>query len=259
MDPNLYLDTVSKKLKRVTQEAKDAKKAIIYNLCSQLKEKKKNNDGTIPYGYISKAVEHLNEKSPELKVTRHNLSYHIRKMGETDNSAGTETASSLSSASPKKQPGEGAGRPKGSTIQNKSNIQISIMAAKNEIATIYASEKKKIKKGKRMKRGRLDEITKDVIARRGLPNDFQMNMGTLKKRLKRGNLLVTNPKGKGSVSPLVGLEEKFLQIILRMSRIGASLKPSECVGLINDCIEGTEWQTKLIEWKQKHSKGLVED
>ena len=41
MDPNLYLDTVSKKLKRVTQEAKDAKKAIIYNLCSQLKEEKK--------------------------------------------------------------------------------------------------------------------------------------------------------------------------------------------------------------------------
>ena len=79
MDPNLYLDTVSKKLKRVTQEAKDAKKAIIYNLCSQLKDEKKNNDGTIPYGYISKAVEHLNEKSPELKVTRHNLSYHIRK------------------------------------------------------------------------------------------------------------------------------------------------------------------------------------
>ena len=69
-------------------------------------------------------------------------------MGKTDNSAGTETASSSSSASPKKQPGEGAGRPKGSTIQNKSNIQISIMAAKNKIATMYASEKKKLRRGK---------------------------------------------------------------------------------------------------------------
>ena len=66
--------------------------------------------------------------------------------------------------------------------------------------------------------------------------------------MKRGNLIVTNPKGSRSVSPLAALEEKLLQIILRMSRIGASFKPSECVGLINDCIEETEWQTKLIEW-----------
>ena len=130
-----------------------------------------------------------------------------------------------------------SGRPKGTTVENIANTQLRIVAARNDITILYAEENKKLKNNQRMKRGRLEEIVDDARSKRGLPKDFTMNMGMLKKRIKRGKLMNMCRKERGQTSPLAPLEDTFVQIILRMSRIGASLKPSQCVSLINDVIE----------------------
>ena len=108
MDTNLT-ECEKERHKQVTRDAREAKDVIIYKLCKQLKQTEENHNGNIPYGEITKTVERINKAAPHLKVTRHGIRHMMDKLCEEDNSAGNDTASSLSSSTPTKDPGKGGG------------------------------------------------------------------------------------------------------------------------------------------------------
>ena len=75
-------------------------------------------------------------------------------------------------------------------------------------------------------------------------NDFKFPFKSMKTRIARNSI-----SANGTNSPIIFIEHKFVDLILCMSNIKRSLKPSECLMLINELIDGTEIQNRLIDWK----------
>ena len=75
-------------------------------------------------------------------------------------------------------------------------------------------------------------------------NDFKFPFKSMKTRIARNSI-----SANGTNSPIIFIEHKFVDLILCMSNIKRSLKPSECLMLINELIDGTEIQNHLIDWK----------
>ena len=154
--------------------------------------------------------------------------------------------------SPPHQPAEPPTPKKGGRLNNTSinemkNQSVCLISAKNEVATLYAAEKERVgRKGKRMKKGRLQEIVEDVKNKQKLPCDFVVDYNVVKKRIQRKSIVVVN-KGQGVVSPLIDIEPHFVDVILKMAQIGKSLTPTQCLTLMNDLIKGTEYQDRLVK------------
>ena len=98
----------------------------------------------------------------------------------------------------------------------------------------------------------MQEIVIAIKRKRNLPENFTVPSDTIEKRIQRNKLLNTH-KGSGNILPLLPLEPQFLQIILKIARMRESLTPSKCVTLFNNMIDGTEYQSKLVEWKKKYT------
>ena len=58
----------------------------------------------------------------------------------------------------------------------------------------------------------------------------------------------------GQILPLHSIEPRIVKVLIQMSLIGESLTPSKDITLINDLIEGTSHQKKLVDWKMVHTK-----
>ena len=102
-----------------------------------------------------------------------------------------------------------------------------------------------------MKKGRLTEIIKQVIARINLPEDTEMKEEIIWQRLKRGAIFCVN--GKCYSSPLLPLEPTFVSIIIQMAHIHQCLTPSQGLCLVNSLIKNTPAQQDLIKFKEKYS------
>ena len=72
------------------------------------------------------------------------------------------------------------------------------------------------------------------------------------------NLVVTNKKGSGQVSPLLKIEPQFITILTQMARIGEPLTPVKAIALFNDLIDGTPFQANLKAFKRCHTKIIDE-
>ena len=57
---------------------------------------------------------------------------------------------------------------------------------------------------------------------------------------------------QGQVSPLAYIEQKIVDIVVRMARIRQYLTPSQGLNIVNCVIQGTERQKALIEWKRSN-------
>jgi hypothetical protein len=55
----------------------------------------------------------------------------------------------------------------------------------------------------------------------------------------------------GRQSPLYEAEDMISDFIVQLSKIGSPVTCGEAVFLINDLIDGTEYQDKLLEWKKR--------
>ena len=55
------------------QAAKAAKKEIVLNLCSQINKAEEKHNGKIPHGLINKLIKGVNDVSPGISVTRHDV------------------------------------------------------------------------------------------------------------------------------------------------------------------------------------------
>ena len=71
----------------------------------------------------------------------------------------------------------------GSTNERKRNIELAVIAAKNEVATRAHKVMRTLGKGKRMAKGALASIVHDVQETWNLTPDFKMPLATIWTRL----------------------------------------------------------------------------
>ena len=82
------------------------------------------------------------------------------------------------------------GRPIGTTSNSQQHIDLSEIAAKNEIATLYHKDRKAAGK-KRLRRGHLEGIIQSVKKKSNLKDSFTVSKSAIRQRLKN-NLIVLN-------------------------------------------------------------------
>ena len=114
-----------------------------------------------------------------------------------------------------------------------------MIASKNEIATLYKAERDQAGK-KRLKRGRLDDIIKEVKKRNLLPDDIVIDKPLIRQRMKQ-NIFVSVGHA-GLSSPLKKIEPEIDETLIQLSKMRQSLTPSQSVQLINSMIAGTDIQ-----------------
>jgi len=180
--------------KLVTKFAKEAKSNILNNLCDHIdKARETNGKNRIPYGFVSGQIVAMKAICPWL--TRDSIMNAYRKRVKkappvlllenapadssseiVDVPADAETALSIpadTSSEIVAVPADAetalsiivqrGGRPKGTTNKRKYIAELSLYAAKNEIAVLFENEMKQCQTAKkRTKKGRLLEIINEV-------------------------------------------------------------------------------------------------
>ena len=81
-----------------------------------------------------------------------------------------------------------------------------------------------------------------------LPSTFKLPYATALSRIRRSNLCAN-----GNDSPLILIEPKIVELVICMSKLKRSLNCSEGLRLINELIDGTPIQERLIEWKKQQN------
>ena len=129
--------------------------------------------------------------------------------------------------------------------------KIALFASKNQIEDIYSHEVKKAKyKKKRVKKGTLASIIKDVLEEKNLTGQV-ITTAAIKKRFTRKKIAVFNKQG--NISPLVSIDPKIVDIIVHMAQICQCVTPSQGINLVNSVIQRTESQKDIIEWNMRNS------
>ena len=255
---------MSQPREKVNPIAKAAKDAVLAELCNSIRFKKNeqssNVAGNIEYGYVARQISGVNRVCPDItrndvynELRRHkriaNQSAKVKNPTPTDNNHVLEAVDTDGVAVRKK-----GGRPVGSTDVNKKVCELSVIAAKNEIALTLDSEKKALGK-KRLRVGRLDEIIRDVKRRNGLPKDLVISKAAIRQRLKKKGKMMVYVGHGGHTTPLQRIESEIVSVLIQMARIRESLTPSQAIQLINSMIVGTSVQRELVEFKDKYSHG----
>ena len=135
------------------------------------------------------------------------------------------------------------GRPKGSTDVNKRVTCDAIIAAKNEIAIKYSKAKEKTGR-KKVPNKTSQNIIEDVKQERKLPEGVMIPRDTIRRRISRKNLFVTQ---SGASTPLACVEIILVTIVVQMARVRQFLTPSKGLFLVNYLISGKEVQKDLID------------
>jgi hypothetical protein len=145
-----------------------------------------------------------------------------------------------------------AGRPVGTTSENTQLIRQCIISAEAEITYLYKQEVDKCNAlgNNRVRVGTYKRIHDNIKKIRNLPSHFCFPYNTAKKRLQR--LTQTNELGVpvGHHSPLRGCEDDIIDIIIKLGKIGCPLTCGQTIQLINELIDNTVHQERLVEWKK---------
>jgi len=136
-------------------------------------------------------------------------------------------------------------RPKGTTKKE-------ILAAKQKKQMTLnhaASELKKTANdvGERVPKGSYNKIieeTKKIELEEG-----SISRSALITWLKKNRKVIA--AGRGNISPLIGIEAHFVDIILQLSAMCQPLSASSALSVINSLVENCNMQKEIIEWKKK--------
>jgi hypothetical protein len=144
------------------------------------------------------------------------------------------------------------GRPQGTTNVNTLHISKSVESAKAEITFLYKQEYDSIDTvgRKRVSCGLYDKIHETVKAKRNLPKDFTFPYNSAKKRIARNTDVDIDGVPTGHQSPLRDCEEGMIDIIIKLGKIGAPITCGTALRLINELIDGTIHQQRLVLWKK---------
>ena len=254
----------SKRALALSRQAERAnREATLLAICNHIKEEVCNNEGNMPYGLVTRLAAEWSETFPWITRNVVNKRYmRFRREGEgapqgmtvaVDGSSNNlEIGSNVStlSGSIAKKPG----RPKGTTDQRKEDEKQALIDATNEIAEEYNEHRiAAIKSNCKVKKGTLDKIIAKKKRERKIKADIKPQ--TICRRIIRG-VLHHRHRG-GHISPLEEIESIAVTIMVQKARIRQPLTPSKGLSLINDLIEGTEYQDRLVKWKRKFTVNAV--
>ena len=128
------------------------------------------------------------------------------------------------------------GRPGGSTSNRRKHYELSEIAAKNEIVTIF-EKKRKDAGNKRLKRGCFAEIIGTVLRKNNLQH-ITISKQCIRQRLKPDHNAIVVNSHPGHSSPLAGMEQDVISVMIQMARLRQCITPSQAIQLIKrieDC------------------------
>jgi hypothetical protein len=145
------------------------------------------------------------------------------------------------------------GRPTGSTSSSSNHLTKCLDAARSEITLLYQKAVSESKKNGcvRTKPGTYKKIHEKVKVSRNLPTTFNFPYNSAKHRLLRHTKVDNVGVTVGHQSPLRDVENDVVDFIIQLGKIGSPVTCSQAIYLINDLIDGTVHQRRLIEWKKK--------
>ena len=268
----------------MTPEEKKNKTALLDMLCFRVWGKKLQESGRLQHGFISHLIKSNASLIPSLtRVALNNALRKYAKVGITSYatfiahypekllhsvptpqkapptqsipmSSTTSTSASPIPLTPSPQkPNCQGGRPEGSTIAKRKNLEKAILSTLNEIAEIYDREKKG--KKKELIRGRLQKIIKQVREYNNIPADVVIKVETIQQRCRRKRSQVYSI---GPPSPLHSIESRLIATILQLARIRQPVTPSQAISLTNAMIDGTRVQQQLIDFKKQTNSQQVQ-
>jgi hypothetical protein len=145
----------------------------------------------------------------------------------------------------KKQPG----RPVGTTTENIQLIKQCVTSAEAEIIYLYKEEVDKCKAlgNNRVRVGTYKSIHDNIKKMRNLPTDFCFPYNTAKNRMQRLTQIDDLGVPVGHHSPLRECEDDIIDIIIKLEKIGCPLTCGQTIQLINELIDNTIHQERLVE------------
>ena len=272
----------SRKLSKQSRSIlKASRKGALDDICVKMHKATVNNNGRLPYAYITRLLNDLKSSPGFNWLTRNIINKAFLKFkenveskkqkgkgnDESTNMIGMDVdmltvedsavLSELSGDAPGLEPAESAsasvrskgGRPVGTTIKAKQSQEKKVFEAKNEIAKQFSAAKKKCKTGK-VKNGTLKGIIQKVEADMNLKN-VTITSSAIRQRFYRKKEVCHHVAGH--ISPLEKIESTVISIIIHMARIRQSLSPSDGLKLVNSLIKDTQLQKELVQWKKKYS------
>ena len=228
------------------------RESTLVAICENIHEEVQNNDGKMPYGLVSLLAREWHSKFPWITrnvVNKRYMKYKKQQVQGREivvDANQNSNVSSLSSGVDGKKPG----RLKGTTERSKLEINQLRIDLTNEITAEYNHlMMEAVNLNKKVKRGTLSELIETKKRERGV--DFEIKHQTIRRRIVRQKMFHTHRCGHRS--PLQEIEHIAVSIMIQMARIRQPLTPSRGLSLINNLISGTEYEERLVQWKQKYT------
>jgi hypothetical protein len=98
--------------------------------------------------------------------------------------------------------------------------------------------------------GTYKRIHEEVKKNRNLPEDFLYPYNTCKTRMKRSTPIDEDGATIGHQSPLRDCESDIIELLIKLGKIGSPITCGRALVLINELIDNTIHQERLIRWKQ---------
>ena len=110
------------------------------------------------------------------------------------------------------------GRPLGSSVKRKREIDLDIVATANEITIVFKNEKKEVfSTNKRMNKGHLTKLVNEIKAKNNISPDIPILEDTIRRQTLR-KVLYYNGIG-GHHSPLTPIDPTIVSAIIQMACI----------------------------------------
>jgi len=249
----------------ITPPTDGLKNAVLGQLWLQIDEEIANS-GASTYGVISKVINSNKKNFPWLnrnmvnyyrtKATKE-LSLPPQEIGEqfeaavsgvTSESAERNSVNHSNNQSDRCK----GGRPMGTTLEEKENLNKRKKLALNHAATKCKELKELDQESKRMKWGGYDKIIAETNAIFDLHTPDKINKETVRTRLKKNRkVLVAH---RGTPSPMIRVEFCLVEIILSLSAMRQPVTPLVALELINSLVKGTATEQEILDYKLKNLK-----
>ena len=224
---------------------KQVLRTVVAGITSKIEEAQMSNGGKIPYGCVVREIAAAAVLFPNVTVTRDQVNNALRRRKKKRMAIVTAVASqpptrpsfdppsqlsfepphpppsqqpSQSSVSPTPVPKVGR-----KTDKKKRSEKMNLVAARNEVCSIYSQELQQHKADKTNCRkyfptGRLDLIIKEVKDKRNISEDVIISKKLIRKRILKNKLVVLTPSGPDS--PLAAIEPKLPVLSLLWPKSG---------------------------------------
>ena len=131
------------------------------------------------------------------------------------------------------------------------NLELATISFRSEVASKHMEERSRSVKN-RLKKGRFDEIVKQIHILRNIPKEVTIERDAIERRAQRKNLITCSING-GRESLLAPYDDHFVDMIIKLSRCWHQISTHEGMELINSLIKDIPIYEKDREQKIKNS------